>query len=186
MNLRQRFAWLVTLVASLVVVATTSAASMAPQVGVYFVQGEQLVRVMRQGGTPEAAVRQLVAGPTAGEVRRGFRTYVPARTKVHRIMVANGLATVDLDARFVAGRDDYSLLARLSQLVRTLTGLQGARRVQLLIDGATVSGVFPGVPTAVPITFRYLQTPNVPIPKPPGRKLKPPDPHTKALQQRLI
>jgi hypothetical protein len=185
-NLRKRVAWLVTLVATLVVVETASAASMAPQVPVYFVQGEQLARVMRQGRTPQAAVRQLLAGPTAGEVRRGFRTYVPARTKVHRVTVANGLATVDLDARFVVGRDDYSLLARLSQLVRTLTGLEGARRVQLLIDGVTVSGVFPGIPTAVPITFRYLQTPNVPVPKPPGQKLRPPDRHTKAVQQRLI
>jgi len=185
-NLRKRAAWLVTLVATLGVVATTSAATTAPRVPVYFVQGEQLVRVMRQGGTPEAAVRHLVAGPTAGEVGRGFRTYVPARTKVHRVTVAKGVATVDLDARFVAGQDDYSLLARLSQLVRTLTGLQGARRVQLLIDGATVSGVFPGVPTALPITFRYLQTPNIPVPKPPPRKVRAPDRHTKAVQQRLI
>jgi hypothetical protein len=185
-NLRKRAAWLVTLVATLVVVATTSATSMAPRVPVYFVQGEQLVRVMRQGGTPEAAVRQLVAGPTAAEVRRGLRTYVPSGTKVHRVTVANGLATVDLDARFVAGQDDYSLLARLSQLVRTLTGLQGARRVQLLIDAATVSGVFRGIPTASPITFRYLQTPNIPIPKPPARRLPAPDRHTKAVQQRLI
>jgi spore germination protein GerM len=126
-NPRRRVASLVTVVATLVVVATTSAASTAPRVPVYFVQGEQLVRVMRQGRTPEAAVRQLVAGPTAAEVRRGLRTYVPARTKVHRVTVAKGLATVDLDARFVAGQDDYSLLARLSQLVRTLTGLQGTR-----------------------------------------------------------
>ncbi len=184
-NLRKPFAWLVTLVATLVV-ATTSAASMAPEVPVYFVQGEQLVRVMRQGGTPEAAVRQLVAGPTAREVRRGFRTYVPAGTKVHRVTVANGLATVDLGARFAAGRDRYSLLGRFSQVVRTLTGLQGTRRVQLLIDGSTVSGVFPGVPTATPITFRYLRTPNIPVPKPPEERLPAPDRHTKLLQQHLI
>src|SRR6266511_759619 len=184
-NLRKPFAWLVTLVATLVV-ATTSAASMAPEVPVYFVQGEQLVRVMRQGGTPEAAVRQLVAGPTAREVRRGFRTYVPAGTKVHRVTVANGLATVDLGARFAAGRDRYSLLGRFSQVVRTLTGLQGTRRVQLLIDGSTVSGVFPGVPTASPITFRYLRTPNIPVPKPPEERLPAPDRHTKLLQQHLI
>jgi hypothetical protein len=186
MTKRKSLAWLVMLVATLVVVATTSAASMAPRVPVYFVQGEQLVQVMRQGGTPEAAVRQLVAGPTAAEVKRGLRTYVPSGTKVLRVTVAKGLATVDLDARFVAGQDDYSLLARLSQLVRTVTGVQGARRVQLLIDGAKVSGVFRGIPTASPITFRYLQTPNIPVPKPPPRRLPAPDRHTKAVQQRLI
>jgi hypothetical protein len=172
--------------AALAIVTATAASSSGPQVSVFFVQGEQLVRVMRPGASPDDAVRQLVAGPTRAEVKRGFRSYVPAGTQVHRVTVADGLATVDLDARFTSGRDAYSLLARLSQLVRTLTGIQGATKVQLLIDGATVSGVFPGIPTASPITFQYLQTPNKPVPKPRRRRLGPPNPHIKDVQERLI
>jgi Putative peptidoglycan binding domain len=77
------------------------------------------------------------------------------------------------------------LLARLSQVVRTLTAV-GAKRVQLLIDGAKVPDVFPGVPTASPVTFGFLQTPNVPVPKPrPGRR-EAFDKHVKAVQTRLI
>src|SRR5262249_45605277 len=49
-----------------------------------------------------------------------------------------------------------------------------------------VSGVFPGVPTATPITLGYLRTPNVPVPGPPQERLPAPDAHVRAVQQRLI
>ena len=79
-------------------------------------------------------MRQLIAGPTRAEGGRGFRTYVPAGTRVRSVSVANGIATVDLTERFASGSNPDSLLARLSQLVRTLTGLQGTTKVQLLIE----------------------------------------------------
>jgi hypothetical protein len=167
-------------------VLAPGAAPVTGQVPVWFLQGEQLARVSRPGTTPEIAVRRLVAGPTAAERRRGFRTYVPAGTPVHRVTVANGLATVDLGRRFVSRPDEGSMLARLSQLVRTLTGLAGTKRVQLLIDGAPVAGMFPGVPTSGPITFAYLARPNVPVPLPPQLKLPAPEPAVRDMQQRLI
>jgi hypothetical protein len=105
---------------------------------------------------------------------------------VNAFSVQDGIATVDLGSRFTTGTDARSLLARLSQLVRTLTWFPEVQRVRLLIDGATVSGVFPGVPTSSPITFAFLQRPNVPVPKPRRRKLSPPNGHVKAVQQRLI
>jgi hypothetical protein len=156
------------------------------RVPVYFLQGEQLARVDRPGTTPLDAVRQLIAGPTRAEVARGFRSYVPAGTQVLSVDVANGTATVNLNERFASGSDAGSLLARLSQLVRTLTGLQGAQRVQLLINGAVVAARFPGISTSSPITFRMLQTPNVPVPEPDGARLPAPDAGVKKLQQRLI
>jgi L,D-transpeptidase catalytic domain/Sporulation and spore germination/Putative peptidoglycan binding domain len=174
------------LLALAVAVGATAAGSPRGHVAIYFVQGEQLVRVMRPGASPTNAVEQLVAGPTAAEVKHGMRTYVPARTRVRSVAVANGLATVDLGVRFTSGRDEMSLLARLSQLVRTLTGPEGAKRVQLLVDGAKVSGVFPDVRTARPIKFRYLQTPNVAVPTPPQPRLLPPNPHIRDVQLRLI
>ena len=93
---------------------------------------------------------------------------------------------MDLNERFASGRDAGSLLARLSQLVRTLTGVQGARKVQLLLSGKVAAARFPGVSTGAPISFRDLQTPNVPVPKPPQPRLPAPDPAVKVLQQRLI
>ena len=157
-----------------------------PRVSVFFVQGEQLAKVTRRGSTPLDAVRLLIAGPTRAEVARGFRTYLPLGTRVHSVKVTGRVATVDLNERFAAGKDTASLLARLSQLVRTLTGLQGATKVQLLMDGAVAAARFPGVSTGGPISFRDLQTPNVAVPQPPQPRLPSPDPAVKALQERLI
>jgi peptidoglycan hydrolase-like protein with peptidoglycan-binding domain len=164
----------------------TGAAAGRSHVAVYFVQGEQLAPVSRPGATALDAVRQLIAGPTRAETGRGFRTYVPARTQVRSVSVANGLATVDLTEPFVAGADPGSMLARLSELVRTLTGLQGTTKVQLLVNGAPVAGMFPGVSTSGPITLRFLRTPNVPVPKAPQQRLPAPDPLVKAAQRQLI
>ena len=166
--------------------AAASTAASAPTVAVYFLRGEQLAPAKRPGSTPADALRALLAGPTRAELRRSFRTYIPGGTAVHSLDVANGLATVDLSAHFVAGRDPRALLARLSQLVRTLTGLGGATSVQLLIDGAKVSGVFPKIPTEAPITFALLRTPDIPVPKPPPGRLRAPDPRVKQAQQQLI
>jgi peptidoglycan hydrolase-like protein with peptidoglycan-binding domain len=177
---------LLALAAALIVIAAVPAAPSRSRVPVFFLQGEQLLRVSRPGATPAEALRQLLSGPTRAEVKRGVRTYVPAGTQVHSVRVAAGVATVDLGRRFTSGTNQRSLLARLSQLVGTLTGLQGAAKVKLLIDGGTVRGVFPRIPTQAPITFRYLQTPNVPVPRSPSPKLLPPDDQTRQVQERLI
>ena len=67
-----------------------------------------------------------------------------------------------------------------------MTGVQGTKKVQLLLDGSAAVARFPGVNTGKPISFRNLQTPNVPVPEPPPFRLPPPDPEVKALQQKLI
>jgi peptidoglycan hydrolase-like protein with peptidoglycan-binding domain len=177
---------LVTLAAALAVAVGTAPAAGQPRVSVYFVQGEQLVRVTRPGTTALDAVRQLIAGPTQAERGRGFRTYVPAATRLRSVSIANGTATVDLTTPFVAVANPDNMVARLSQLVRTLTGLQGTRRVRLLVNGAATAGMFPGISTSNPITLRFLETPNVPFPKPPEERLPAPDPAVKTTQQRLI
>ena len=134
--------------AALAAIGATPAVPAQQRVPVYFLQGEQLARVDRPGATPLDALRQLVAGPTRAEAGRGFRTYVPAGTQVLSVEVANGTATVDLNERFASGSDAGSLLARLSQLVRTLTGLPGRREVQLLMNGGLVAARFPASPRA--------------------------------------
>ena len=182
----RRFLIALLALAALAAIGATSATTAQAQVPVYFLQGEQLARVNRPGATPLDAVRQLIAGPTRAEVARGFRTYVPPGTRVLGVEVADGTATVNLNDRFVSGSDTGSLLARLSQLVRTLTGLEGTQRVQLLVNGGLVAARFPGISTSDPITFRMLQTPNVPVPEPDGARLPAPDAGVKKLQQRLI
>jgi hypothetical protein len=156
------------------------------KVSVAFLQGEQLARVSRPGATAADALRALLAGPSAAERKRDFRTYVPPNTPLNGVSVANGLATADLGSRFLAGANPDDLLARLSQLVATLTGPEGARQVQLLIDGKPVSGMFPGIATSEPITLKDLQTPNVPVPKQQPLRLPAPEPAIKSTQSQLI
>jgi hypothetical protein len=175
-----------TVAAALAAAGATPAAAAQPHVSVFFLRGEQLAHVTRPGATPLEAVRQLIAGPTRAELKLGFRTYLPAGTRVLSVKVAHGVGRADLNERFASGRDPASLLARLSQLVRTLTGVQGATKVQLLMNGKVVAARFPGISTSRPITFHFLQTPNVDVPKPPELRLPQPDPKVKELQARLI
>jgi L,D-transpeptidase catalytic domain/Sporulation and spore germination/Putative peptidoglycan binding domain len=165
--------------------ASTGGAASPESVKVWFLQGEQVVAVQRPGSTQADAMRALLAGPTAAEVKRGVRTYVPAGTPLRSVTVANGIATVDLGEKFVQGRDAQSLLARLSQVVHTATGPEGATKVRLLIKGGTPLGLFPGAYSAGAITVEYLETPNVPTPKPPPETVPPVDSDVRAAQQRL-
>jgi hypothetical protein len=171
---------------SLVAVAPSSGAPAQARVSVFFLQGEQLMRVTRRGSSIAAALRQLMAGPTSPEAMRQIRTYVPKGTSIRSVNVDGKVVTIDLDRRFVTGHDTPSLLARLAQLVGTATADDRSLQVQLLAEGKPVSGVFPGVPTESPITFRYLQTPNAPLPPPAREKKLPPDPKVRAAQRRLI
>src|SRR5215470_10076029 len=117
---------------------------------------------------------------------RGFGRTFPAATRVRSVSVANGIATVDLTTPFATGADPDSLLARLSELVRTLTGVRGTRSVQLLVNGGTTAGMFPGISTSNPVTVAQLATPNVPVQQPPEERLPAPDAAVRATQQRLI
>ncbi|HEV8462694.1 MAG TPA: L,D-transpeptidase family protein [Gaiellaceae bacterium] len=173
-------------VAAALVAGGARSADGQTQVSVFFLQGEQLGHVTRSGSSATDALRALLTGPTRSELKRGFRTYVPAHTPVNGVSVTNGLATVDLGNRFVAGGNMEDRLARLAQLVATLTGPEGASRVQLLIDGKPATGLFPGIATSGPVTLKELQTPNVATPKQPPLRLPAPEPAVKTTQQRLI
>ncbi len=122
-------------------------------------------------------------GPRSG---RGIRTYVPAGTPLRSVKVENGVATVDLGVKFVQGRDAASLLARLSQVVHTLTGPEGATKVRLLIKGGTPLGLFPGGFAAGPITVEYLQAPKTAAPKPPPPEQVPVSQGVRGAQVRLV
>jgi hypothetical protein len=166
--------------------SSASAAEGQQTVKVWFLHGEQMEPVSRPGTTAEDALRALLRGPTAAERKRGVETYVPAGTKLRSVTVADGLATVDVSLKFALGKDGASLLARLSQLVHTASGPEGAKRVRLLVAGGTPLGMFPGVSVADrALTVDYLETPNVPVPRPPAAKPKPVSDRVRAAQQRL-
>jgi hypothetical protein len=165
--------------------AAASSAARARTTSIFFLRGEQLAGVPRQASSVADALRKLVSGPSAAETRNGFRTYIPRGTAVRSVSVSDNLATVDVNARFTSGRASSDRLARLAQLVRTVSAA-GVPRVQLLVNGAKVSRGLPRVDTQHPVTFALLQMPNVPLPPPRRGKKGPPDKHVRQLQQRLI
>ncbi len=163
----------------------SSGASSSPTVKVWFLEGEQLASATRPGTSPEDALQALLKGPTAAEYKLGYRTYIPAGTKLGRVTVANGEATVDVSLNFALG-SAQSLDARLSQLVHTASGFGGVTSVQLLVDGGTPYGMFPGIVTSLPITLKYLDTPNVPVWRVPVSASGPGVPGLLAAQRRLV
>jgi peptidoglycan hydrolase-like protein with peptidoglycan-binding domain len=164
---------------------STEAAASAATVHVAFLQREQLAEVPRPGITAAAALRALIAGPTPAEKARGYRTYLATGTELHRLSIKGSLATVDLSSSFATGPSERRA-ARLAQLVRTLTRLGTITRVQVLIDGSAPARRVGGISLERPVTFRMLQTPNIPVPVPPPLKLPAPDSRTKQIQSRLI
>ena len=158
----------------------------APKVRVAFLQGEQLVQIRRPGRSAVDAVDRLFAGLTGAESAKSYRTYVPPATRLRRLTVRDGLATVDVNGGFLSRQSDERLLASLSQLVQTLSWVPGVTRVRLLVEGRSVQRTVSGIRLGRPITVSYLATPNVPVPQPPPLRLPPPDSATKDAQQRLI
>lgn len=153
---------------------------------VSFLQGEQLASVERpRATTVDAALAALMRGPTAAERRRGMRNHVLRGTPVRSVTIDRGVATVDFGTRLVRGDDPAILLARLTQVVGTVTAVPGVRSVRVQILGGTPMGLFPGVDARRPLTMRTLRTPDRPVPVTPAGPDAPVAEDTRALQQRL-
>ena len=160
-NTALRFAALLAVIFALAG-ASAGAAGRAPTVKVFFAQGEQLVAVDRPGATVQDALTALVAGPSSAETAKSFRTYVPPGTRVRSVTMNGTVAVVDLGASFMQGPATDTTLARLDQVVSTVTSVPGVTGVQVLINGGVPIGLFPGVDATVPLTRAALATPNVP------------------------
>src|SRR5215207_2610488 len=174
--------------ALLLVPAAAAPAAAAPsgQGHVAFLQGEQVIILARPGTTAEDAIRALIAGPTAEEKADKVTSTVPSKTALRGVSVTDGVATVDLSRRFASGRKAEVLAARVAQLVLTVTAIPGITSVQLLIDGGTPLGLFPGYATKFPITAADVRDEDVPPPAgPPPAPKADPTAATRALQTRL-
>jgi germination protein M len=97
--------------------------------------------VPKSKGTARAAMRALLAGPTAKE--RGadprIRTTIPRGTTLLGITINEGVATVDLSGAFATGGGSFSVRARLAQVVYTLTQFSTVDRVRFKLDGEPVT-----------------------------------------------
>jgi peptidoglycan hydrolase-like protein with peptidoglycan-binding domain len=124
-------------------------------VDLYFTSGEQFHKVTRRvpaDDVEQAATEALVAGPTEAESTAEVpaQTTIPEGTAVETIAVDDGVATVSLSERFLAGipadpatrgrNQRATLEARIGQLTYTLDQFEGVRSVAIAAGGQTVAG----------------------------------------------
>ena len=117
--------------------------SRSQTIRVYFVKGEQFAPVERRVAPPGRenvvvrAVEWLLAGPNDAERRRGIETTIPGGTSLGTLGIADGTATLELNApRSVPSAADVSLRpARAAQIVYTLAALPDIERVRINVNG---------------------------------------------------
>ena len=106
---------------------------------VYFMRGQYVGAAHRAvPATPApagAAMRQLLAGPTAAEQAAGLHSQIPPGTTVRGLTIRNGVATIDLSGEFAAGGAATEERGRLAQVVYTLTQFPTVKGVRFRIEG---------------------------------------------------
>lgn len=130
--------------AALLLAAPAGAASGALQSDVWFLREREPVAVRRAAPGIPGIVRSLLAGPTRRERARGLASAIPPGTVLRDVRIERRVVTVDLGARFTAGRNEALLRARVGQLVRTVRAVPGVLGVRVRIEGGIPIGLFPG------------------------------------------
>jgi germination protein M len=109
-----------------------------------------------------AAIRELLAGPTAVEQlgnylgRRGplarLSTAIPSGTQLRGIVIQNGVATIDLSGDFGSGGSQAAY--RQAQIVYTLTQFPTVNSVGFRLDGKPMNAIegHEGIALSVPAT----------------------------------
>jgi hypothetical protein len=86
---------------------------------------------------PLALLTVLLAGPNTDEVNEQLRTAIPAGTTVHSADLRDdGVVDVDLSSSIQQLSGDV-LIDAIAQIVFTVSELDGARAVRLMVDGAS-------------------------------------------------
>jgi len=103
-----------------------------------------VTRVLKRDDTPAFTTLQaLFAGPTAEELRAGYRTLLPKNLQVRRMHVENGILVIDLSREFLynqtSGRE--GLILQIYQIVNSMTDFKTVQAVRFLIEGERHAGL---------------------------------------------
>jgi hypothetical protein len=94
-------------------------------------------RIPKTEATAEAAMTELLKGPTAQEQTRGSRTAIVPGTSLHSIEILNSVATVDFSRQFILGiAGSCNVQALRSQVEQTLKQFPNVKTVKILVEGA--------------------------------------------------
>lgn len=113
----------------------------ADHLALYFVGSDRLVEVSRATVGPlgpRGALQQLLRGPTRQERAAGLTTALPSRAAATFHALRGPVAVVQLAAEFQDGTIPNQVTA-LSQIVYTLTAIDGIERVRFLVNDRPVS-----------------------------------------------
>jgi len=109
----------------------------------YFLRGSYLGAAHRAGpattSIATATLEALVGGPSSSEVGAGLSSAIPPATRLLGIRMTSGTATVDFSAAFGTAGTPRNELARVAQVVYTLTLFPSVKHVAFEISGATPS-----------------------------------------------
>ena len=99
-----------------------------------------LFEVPETQAVARAAMEKLLAGaPSQRPGYAAISTAIPAGTRLLGLSISGGIATVDLSGEFEAGGGSRSTLARLGQVVYTLTQFSTVDAVAFEVDGEPVT-----------------------------------------------
>jgi hypothetical protein len=87
------------------------------------------------------ALDELLVGPTGAERAAGVGTEIPAETVWTNLLVDDGIATVDLNDAFVSEETPAAAVARLAQVVYTLTQYDSIDGVVFQVDGEVLTNL---------------------------------------------
>ncbi|MDX6481132.1 MAG: hypothetical protein QOG85_1642 [Gaiellaceae bacterium] len=114
---------------------------------IWLARSDGVVPVQRaHAATPAvatAAIKALLAGPTAAERASGLSSAIPKGTKLLGISLHDRVATIDLTHEYASGGGTLSEYSRLAQVVYTLTEFPTIKKVRFHLDGAPLN-VFTG------------------------------------------
>jgi hypothetical protein len=96
-------------------------------------------------GVGQAALDQMLAGPSAAEAAAGLLSQIPAGTGVRGLNISSGTATVDLSSSFGSSASAPAMALRIAQTVYTLTQFPQVTGVRFQINGQAVT-LIGGVP----------------------------------------
>lgn len=97
-------------------------------------------RIPKTVNTAEAALRELLDGPTAAEEDDGARTSIIPGTELRSIVIEGDRATANFSRQFVLGiAGSCNVQALRAQVEETLKQFEGVKNITLLVEGADAS-----------------------------------------------
>jgi len=124
--------------------ATTTAPATEREVRAYFLRDEAVGPVARPvvgDAVAAGALDGLLDGPTAEEQEIGLSTAIPQGTELLGVAIDDRVATVDLSTEFDSGGGSLSMMARVAQVVFTVTQFPTVDAVDFEIEGEPVTAL---------------------------------------------